>query len=115
MRALYPLLIYLLIACYNCEACTSGLFHDSAKQCNKLDKTEPYCCYVHEKLKKKATTIENQYCESYKQNEYDKMETIVREKIKYYESNGYEVKKYSIDCNANYLDIALFVLILLLF
>ena len=43
------------------------------------------------------------------------METIVREKIKYYESDGYEVKKYSIDCNANYLDIASFVLILLLF
>ena len=111
-----------MITCYKCETCATGLesfppYHDSASECKDLTKITnyPYCCYTHIKVEKESVSTESNYCLSFTQDQYKRMEDVVEERKRQYENNGYKVKKYSIDCNANYLGKALFALILILF
>ena len=109
----------------NCEVCTKvndynpvylPEYHDSSSQCKDLtlESGYDYCCYVHIHLKCKSLDSESKYCALFTKDTYETIEKYINDRINEGVNKGCEVKKYSIDCKANYLSRVYLVLLLFL-
>ena len=62
----------------------------------------------------KGENIELKLCNSITKEQYDNIKDYIKEKIKENGKGGAKCRKFSIDCNSNYLVFSLLSLILLL-
>ena len=111
------ILLFLNFLTYiNCE-CGSTDEVTKKKECNnrELSSSEKNgggykCCYVNSKIKAGGETTELKYCYSISEYNYNNIKDYVKN-IK--DMKG--VKKYSIECNANYYKFFYIILIILFF
>ena len=117
MKALYTLLIILLITQYNSEKCDGTVRATSVSECQSLTLvTGDYkCCLFeaeYEDPSGKDITIKT--CDGVTKSEYDDIDKM----IDFYEGSleafGYDVDDIDIDCGSKYLVISLISLALLL-
>ena len=110
MKALYALLVLLLVSPYLCESCDFGGDTKGVSDCNgrSLDKDdgEAYCCLI----KAKYEGVKRDSCIPITQSEYDDIKGLIKELEN---SDELDLDDVSVDCGSNYIIISLFSLILL--
>ena len=110
MKALYALLVLLLVSPYLCESCeflddTKGLSDCNSRSLDKED-GEAYCCLI--KYKYQGTKLES--CIPATQDEYDDIKGFIKTLEN---SDELDLDDVSVNCGSNYIIISLFSLILL--
>ena len=105
MKALYWILLILLLSKYNSEKCT-GLTDDK-KSCKgrELEGDEYRCCFA--KYKVAGTEIKG--CSPVTKDEYEKIDDTLKKL-----EDDYDFKDVSFDCSSNFIVISLLSLIILL-
>ena len=110
MKALYALLVLLLVSPYLCESCeflddTKGLSDCNSRSLDKED-GEAYCCFI--KYKYEGVKLES--CIPVTQGQYDDIKGFIKTLEN---SDEMDLDDVSVDCGSNYIIISLFSLILL--
>ena len=100
MKALYALLVLLLVSPYLCESCEFG---DDTKG---LSDWEAYCCFI----KYKYGGVKLESCIPVTQGQYDDIKGFIKT-LENSDDDGLD--DVSVNCGSNYIIISLFSLILL--
>ncbi len=116
MKALYALLIILLLSLYKAETCTASTKPSKASECNSrtLETNQYRCCYLYMKATVMSVTSENKKCLPVTQAEYDNIKEVISKSKEMAEKTGVKVDKIDIDCSSSYLYISLLALIIFL-
>ena len=117
MKALYALLIILLLSLYKAETtCTDTTKPSKASECNsRTVETNQYkCCYLYVKVTAMSITSEDKKCLPVTQAEYDNIKEVISKSKEIAEKTGVKVDKIDIDCSSSYLYISLLALIIFL-
>ena len=116
MKALYALLIILLLSLYKAETCLSTTKPSKASECNSrtLETNQYKCCYLYVKVTAMSITSENKQCVPVTQPEYDNIKEVISKTKEITEKTGVKVDKIDIDCSSSYLYISLLALIIFL-
>ena len=106
----------LLISFIISEDCDSKKNPSGYKDCKDLTLSgdNKYCCYYYSKATINNQDHEEKGCESYTQEEYDKIAEEVKKAKEEAEKLGAKNMKFDIKCNSNYLKYYLSSLLLLL-
>ena len=117
MKALYTLLIILLITQYNSQKCNGEVEATSVSQCQSLtlEKGDYKCCLFeveYEDLSGKDITLKT--CDGVTKSQYDDIDNMIDFYEGFMEGFGYDVDDIDIDCGSKYLVISLISLALLL-
>ncbi len=116
MKALYALLIILLLSLYKAETCTASTKPSKASECNSrtLETNQYRCCYLYVKATFMSVTSEDMKCLPVTQAEYDNIKEVISKSKEMAEKTGVKVDKIDIDCSSSYLYISLLALIIFL-
>lgn len=116
MKALYALLIILLLSLYKAETCTASTKPSKASECNSrtLETNQYKCCYLYVKATFMSVTSEDKKCLPVTQAEYDNIKEVINKSKEMAEKTGVKVDKIDIDCSSSYLYISLLALIIFL-
>ena len=116
MKALYALLIILLLSLYKAETCTDTTKPSKASECNSrtLETNQYRCCYLYMKATFMSVTSENKQCVPVTQAEYDNIKEVINKTKEISEKTGVKIDKINIDCSSSYLYISLLALIIFL-
>lgn len=114
MKALYLVLIALLVSLYNCRECLdiTAAAPEKAKDCNDatFNKDTYYrCCFLDSKVK---GMDEIKMCVPLTKAQYDAIGEYIDKGKK---ESTVEVEKYSLDCNSKYIALSLLSLVLFFF
>jgi len=115
MKALYALLIILLLSINKTEKC-QGSEPTQASSCHSRDKTgnEFRCCYVNQKYYLMGTLEKGKFCQAVTKSEFDNINDLVKSLKAGVEKMGGIFEIFEIDCSSNYLYISLLSLIIFL-
>ena len=116
MKALYALLIILLLSLYKAETCLATTKPSKASECNSrtLETNQYKCCYLYMKATVMSITSENQKCLPVTQTEYLNIKQVITTTKEMAEKTGVKIDKIDIDCSSSYLYISLLALIIFL-
>ena len=116
MKALYALLIILLLSLYKAETCLSTTKPSKASECNSrtLETNQYRCCFLYMKATVMSITSENQKCLPVTQTEYLNIKQVITTTKEMAEKTGVKIDKIDIDCSSSYLYISLLALIIFL-
>ena len=117
MKALYALLIILLLSLYKAETtCTDTTKPSKASECNSrtLETNQYRCCFLYMKATVMSITSENQKCLPVTQTEYLNIKQVITTTKEMAEKTGVKIDKIDIDCSSSYLYISLLALIIFL-
>ena len=116
MKALYALLIILLLSLYKAETCLATTQPSKASECNSrtLETNQYKCCYLYVKVTAMSITSEDKKCLPVTQAEYDNIKEVISKSKEIAEKTGVKVDKIDIDCSSSYLYISLLALIIFL-
>ena len=116
MKALYALLIILLLSLYKAETCLATTKPSKASECNSrtLETNQYRCCYLYMKATVMSITSENQKCLPVTQTEYLNIKQVITTTKEMAEKTGVKIDKIDIDCSSSYLYISLLALIIFL-
>ena len=112
------LLMTLLYLSLCAKQCNEEKNPSGTNDCKDLEVDEGnHCCYTYIKMKYEGKTGENKYCAEITQEEYDNIKDIIDEGKEILKKNfsGASIKKFSLDCHSNYLNIAFLSLFFILF
>ena len=117
MKALYTLLIILLIKQYNSQKWDGTVTATSVSQCQSLtlEKGDYRCCFFeveYEDSSGRDITIKT--CDGVTKSQYDDIDNMIDFYEGFMEGFGYDVDDIDIDCGSKYLVISLISLALLL-
>ena len=115
MKALYVLLILLLLSIYKAEDCSNK---EATKDtdCTGLDPGSGVyrCCYQYVKGTVNDKDVEQKTCLPISKTDWDTIKDYVKKQKEESEKAGSKVSKYEINCSSNYLYISLLSLVLIL-
>ena len=116
MKALYALLIILLLSLYKAETCLSTTKPSKASECNSrtIETNQYKCCYLYVKVTAMSITAEDMKCLPVTQAEYDNIKQVITTTKEMAEKTGVKIDKIDIDCSSSYLYISLLALIIFL-
>ena len=116
MKALYALLIILLLSLYKAETCLATTKPSKASECNSrtLETNQYKCCYLYVKVTAMSITSEDKKCLPVTQAEYDNIKQVITTTKEMAEKTGVKIDKIDIDCSSSYLYISLLALIIFL-
>ena len=116
MKALYALLIILLLSLYKAETCTDTTKPSKASECNSrtIETNQYRCCYLYVKATFMSITSEDKKCLPVTQAEYDNIKQVITTTKEMAEKTGVKIDKIDIDCSSSYLYISLLALIIFL-
>ena len=116
MKALYALLIILLLSLYKAETCLSTTKPSKASECNSrtIETNQYKCCYLYVKVTAMSITSEDKKCLPVTQAEYDNIKQVITTTKEMAEKTGVKIDKIDIDCSSSYLYISLLALIIFL-
>ena len=115
MKALYTLLILLLLSIYKAEECSTK---EATKDtdCTGLNPGAGYyrCCYSYVKGTIGGKDVEQKTCLPILKTNWDNIKDYVKTQKAAVETGDNKVSKYEINCSSNYLYISLLSLVLIL-
>ena len=115
MKALYTLLILLLLSIYKAEECSNK---EATKDtdCTGLNPGAGYyrCCYSYVKGTIGGKDTEQKQCLPIVKKDWDSIKDFVKKGKETSEAAGNKISKYEINCSSNYLYISLLSLVLIL-
>ena len=113
MKAIYALLIFLLVSRYKAEKC-KGSTPTIPSDCYNREKNagDVRCCYVYEKYTFIGSFVDQKSCFSLSQDEFDNINLMIKSLKQGVEKMGGKFEAYDIDCSSNYLYISLLLLII---
>jgi len=126
MKALYTLLIFLLIslfiAQYTKPYCNDLRQVNNPYACFDANLSYPYsygqsyykCCYVNQKYYEQDDFVNISRCTGYSKEDYDRLDKLVKSKKGYLNSIGGIIEHYEVNCSSKYLYISLLSLIIFL-
>ncbi len=116
MKALYALLIILLLSLYKAETCLDTTKPSKASECNSrtLESNQYRCCYLYMKATVMSVTSENKKCLPVTEAEYLNIKQLITTTKEMAEKTGVKIDKIDIDCSSSYLYISLLALIIFL-
>ena len=115
MKALYALLIILLISHYKSEKCNSQTIPSKVKDCldRDLEKGGYKCCMMNIEIKEGVEGNNKTYCVSLEKSDYENKVDFMNKEFKKYGLNVTTIKDAKINCGSSYIFVSILSLILL--
>ena len=117
MKALYVLLVILLLSQYKAEKCDSDTLPTQPIDCHNREKSsqnEHKCCYVYQKYFLIGTLRREKLCNPVTKNEFDNIENVINSLKGGIEKLGGIIDTIDVNCSSNYLYISLLSLMIFL-
>lgn len=116
MKVFYVLLVLMLFSQYNNKKQNrcDGVDAEMVADCQNRETDKTYCCFVKYEIEEPDGTEPGPigFCLSLTVSEHDDVYSVIEKKRN--ELSGKNVIYYSIDCNSNYIKLAIISLIMLL-
>ena len=114
MKALYALLVILLISHYKSEKCNSQTIPSKVKDCldRDLEKGGYKCCMMNIEIKEGVEGNNKTYCVSLEKSDYEDLVKYMKEVVRNNEGNK-TIKDAKINCGSSYIFVSILSLILL--
>ena len=116
MKALYALLIILLLSLYKADSCVSSTIPSKASDCNSrtVSDNQYKCCYLYMKVTFMSIESEAKQCLPVTKDEYENIKEVIDKTKEMAEKTGTKINKLDLDCSSSYLYISLLSLIIFL-
>ena len=101
MKLFNSLLIFALISiASNAQMCDGDITASSYEECKnyELPPGQDHCCYSHIAVERDGVTQEQKKCGPITEQIYEHIDIVIEEIKKKYESHGYKVIEFILDC-----------------
>ena len=115
MKALYALLLFLLLSKYNSETCSSSTAPGKVEDCTSRESEDDkdYCCFLKIDKEEGGKNVSSTFCKPLNEEEYQNITKVLEDEVKNNVGKGNKVQNANINCSANYLIISILSLIIL--
>ena len=118
MKALYALIIILLVSQYKAASgtCSEYIKASKASECTELNPGEGKvkCCYINKKYYFNEEYREESRCSPLTQTEYERIAGQQKSRKDYLKANGAVIESFEYYCSSNHLYISFILLLILL-